>query len=356
MEKFAINGIGLHSKEIYGVQRYTIELLKELDKIVEPEMLELVLPKGGARKYTFRNIIVTYLNNTYSNVFEKQYWKRIQFKNHLKKSGRIGIDLVLCFPNGCDIIAIHDCIIEHFPENADTLKRKLGRILYISKVKKQIQSAKKIITVSEYSKKEICNYYHCNSKKIAIIPNAWQHFLAIKEDSSIISKLGLTDREYFFSLGSRYAHKNFKWIKEAAKQNPGNVFVVSGSDQLNSSDSYLNTHKVSNLMFTGYLSDEEVKALMRSCKAFILPSLCEGFGIPPMEAMSVEADCIVSKASCLPEIYQDAVWYINPLQYKNIDLSNIMHTKRTMTNQNVLDRFSWEKSANKLYALLSELY
>jgi glycosyltransferase involved in cell wall biosynthesis len=62
--------------------------------------------------------------------------------------------------------------------------------------------------------------------------------------------------------------------------------------------------KTSNIHFTGYLTDGEIKALMQNCRAFIHPAIYEGFGIPPLEAMSCGADLIISTATCLPEIYE----------------------------------------------------
>ena len=109
-----------------------------------------------------------------------------------------------------------------------------------------------------------------------------------------------------------------------------------------------------NMVFTGSLSDGEIKALMHYCKAFIQPSFYEGFGIPPMEAMSVGADCIVSNAGSLPEVYKDSVWYIDPYNYVDIDLDSIM-SKTKGDNQLVLKEYSWEKSAKELIKVLREI-
>jgi glycosyltransferase involved in cell wall biosynthesis len=159
--------------------------------------------------------------------------------------------------------------------------------------------------------------------------------------------------KYFFALGSRSYHKNFKWIVEAAKQNPQYRFVVSGTNSLSTSDTALDT-KLDNLIYAGYLSDEQVKALMTHCKAFLQPSLYEGFGIPPLEAMSTGARCIVSNTTSLPEIYGDSVWYIDPLDYQDINIDKIMSGK-IEDNYEVRNKYSWRRSACKLYALMEHI-
>ena len=87
---------------------------------------------------------------------------------------------------------------------------------------------------------------------------------------------------------------------------------------------------------------------MKKCKAFIHPSLYEGFGLPPLEAMSVGARCIVSNVSSLPEIYGRSVWYIDPYNYNEINLGKIM-MEEIEDNTVVLNKYSWNKSAELFY-------
>jgi glycosyltransferase involved in cell wall biosynthesis len=108
------------------------------------------------------------------------------------------------------------------------------------------------------------------------------------------------------------------------------------------------------VIFTGYLSDEEIKALMNHCKVFVQPSLCEGFGIPPMEAMSVGANCIVSNRASLPEVYLNSVWYIDPEDYDNINIDKIMQSSKN-DNDVILNLYSWKKSALELFNYLKAL-
>jgi glycosyltransferase involved in cell wall biosynthesis len=79
----------------------------------------------------------------------------------------------------------------------------------------------------------------------------------------------------------------------------------------------------SNVIFLGYLDDEKVKALMERCRAFILPSYYEGFGLTPLEALSCGSQIIISNAASLPEIYGKTAHYIDPYSI-NIDLEQLL--------------------------------
>ena len=92
---------------------------------------------------------------------------------------------------------------------------------------------------------------------------------------------------------------------------------------------------------------------MTNCKAFIHPAIYEGFGIPPLEAMSCGAPLIISTATCLPEIYENSVHYIDPFDY-NINLDNLLSQKIESPDV-ILKKFNWKQEADKLYRLLQSL-
>lgn len=352
MKHIVINGGSLGSKNYYGVQRYTIEILKQIDGMVDPGIVQVLMPVGGEKEYHFQNIEVVTSEHSRQSKIEKLVWDQVVFPHYARKEKRISVDLLVALPLvGCDISAIYDCRTVLFPQNAKCLTEKLKRLLYIWRVRSSTQKNKMIITDSENAKDDICRLFKCKPEKIKVVYGAWQHFQSVEEDSSILETYGLSDDEYFFSLGSQMRHKNLRWVVEAAQQNPQYRFVITGNNKVNEADAEVTVQKHENLIYTGYLSDEKVKALMRNCKAFIQPSLYEGFGLPPMEAMSVGANCIVSNISSLPEVYGDSVWYINPEKYNDIDLDKIM-SREKVDNSIVLSKYSWEKSARQIMKLI----
>ncbi len=360
-----IDGFGLTGKNVFGIHRYALEILRAMDGMITDEAVELAVPNYTdehliTERLSFSRIEVVKIGDSkkrtykYGHVVDAICWREITFPRYAKKQNAVMLDMMLDFPRTkVDVITIHDCIMELCPPAKPSLRYKM-RVLQTRFLQKRgIRNCKTLLTVSEYSKQDIKRVYNTKGKRIVVVPNAWQHFQHITEDDGIIEKLSLKKKQYFFSLGSRLHHKNAKWILSAAEENPQYTFVISGSS-FNHLDQEAQNNKAENVIFTGYLRDSEVKALMRHCRAFIQPSLYEGFGIPPMEAMSVGADCIVSNATALPEIYNNSVWYINPYDYDNIDLDEIMSGPKE-SNDLILNEYSWEKSAKIVFEVIKEL-
>lgn len=331
-----------------GVKRNATELIAELDAILSnvDTRLQFLLAVPEITPLTphYKNISCINLKKPHNSKFAKIAWRSIFFPNYVSKSGGIGLDLTLAFPGrGKFCVFDYDCILE---DNSQSYFEKWSALRlrhYMNRVRKSLDGATLVFTDSEYAKSQLISHYGCDAGKMHVIPCAWQHMLRVQQDDTVIKRLGLEDKAYFFSLGSRYPYKNFRWVECAAQQNPQYQFVVTGLD-VGTNDGCI-TGKLNNLMYTGYLSDEEMKGLMAHCKAFLHPSFDEGFGIPPLEAMSVGADCVISSAGALPEVYGNSVRYIDPGVYDNIDMDAILAIPTAGTKQDALDRYSWKKSA-----------
>ena len=109
-----------------------------------------------------------------------------------------------------------------------------------------------------------------------------------------------------------------------------------------------------NMRLLGYVSDEEAKTLMRDCRAFLFPSFCEGFGMPPLEALSAGARAIVvSDIPVMHELFENGAYYINPTD-SQIDLAAINQIS-DQTRKFVLDKYSWSKTARIVYQQIQRL-
>ena len=148
--------------------------------------------------------------------------------------------------------------------------------------------------------------------------------------------------------------KNVKWVIEYAKKNPKDMFVLSGKIPADDSYDLSYANSLDNVKYLGYISDEQIVALYKNCKAFIFPSIYEGFGMPPMEAMAVGAKAIVSKASCLPEVYEDTVFYIDPFD-TNINLDKLLREQPVSSAEKVLNKYSWKASAEGVYDVIGKV-
>ena len=212
-----------------------------------------------------------------------------------------------------------------------------------------IHRSKKIITISEFSKKEIIKYYKVKEDKIAVIPCAWQHYERIGYDNNALNKYGLEKNGYYFSMCSLEPNKNFKWIADTAKMNPEQMYVVAGSINKVVFAEGLGFECPENMKLIGYVSDEEAKTLSRDCKGFLFPSIYEGFGIPPLEAISAGCtNVIVSDTEVMREVFGDSVSYINPYRADGVMPSfELDDTVR----KRILGKYQWSDSAK---AIISE--
>jgi glycosyltransferase involved in cell wall biosynthesis len=163
----------------------------------------------------------------------------------------------------------------------------------------------------------------------------------------------LTEKNYFFCLGSISKRKNLKWILEYAKKNPQSLFAVSGTSlSVSKIDEIGELNSSKNVKMLGYLEDPQVKALMEKCRAFIMPSYYEGFGIPPLEALSCGAPVIVSNSASLPEIYGNTAHYIKP-DNTDIDLEALLR-EPVDSPAPLLKKYTYDSGAEKLYGIIKK--
>jgi glycosyltransferase involved in cell wall biosynthesis len=210
--------------------------------------------------------------------------------------------------------------------------------------------AKKIVTVSQYSKNEISKTFNIDPAKINVIYSSADHIRSINADTSIFNDFPiLIEKPFYFSLGSLSKRKNIKWIIEYASKNPNTIFALSGTSLSTVKINELDEDLPQNIILLGYLDDAKVKALMTQCRAFILPSYYEGFGLTPLEALSCGAQIIVANAASLPEIYGNTAHYIDPYD-TNVDLDKLL-LEPIERPENILVKYSYDKAAEQVYKM-----
>ncbi len=204
--------------------------------------------------------------------------------------------------------------------------------------------AQRVYTVSDNQRQLIADTLHIPTARIGLTYNGWEHLQPVEPDEGVFDKLpGVRKGEYFYALGSLAGHKNYKWIREVAARNPDKTFVVAGGKDLAAFGDDEKAVSAGNLHYPGYVSDGENKALMQNCRAFLHPAVFEGFGIPPLEALSLGAQVAVSNASCLPELYGNTVRYFDPYDY-DVDLDELM-ARPVESPQAILQKYSWPVTA-----------
>jgi len=344
-----INGDFL-CNNLTGIERFAYEIIKRLDAISKKNEIGIIIPNNAKNVPEFINLkILNYKKDIKS--FPK--WQQFILPFILRKNRALPLD----FGNTCSLFYpgisfLHDIYCEIFPQDFRT-KREILQMIYFRILYRIIAyRAKKIVTVSHFSKKQIASKYHIDPEKIAVIYNGWDHFAGVKSDCSVFDDFPVLSKPFYFSLGSLSKRKNIKWIIEYASKNTDSLFALSGISLDTVKAGELSGSVPPNIVLLGYLNDSKVKALMEKCKAFIQPSYYEGFGIPPLEALSCGAQIIVSNAASLPEIYGKTAHYIDPFN-TNVDLDELLSQPVERPDE-ILKMYSYDASARQVYELIKE--
>lgn len=335
-----INGRFLE-KNLTGIQRYAMEVTKQLDKMNISEEIYLLKPKKCKYDLHFKHIKIIELNFLNDNLWEQI---TVPFYLLFKRNSKL---LNMC--NSAPVlkpgyVVLHDIAFK--TRNDHLTKAFIWWYSIITRL--NIKRYKKIFTVSNFSKQEIINVYKIPEERICIAYPSAENIKKIKEDDSILAELNLKKQSFVFSLGSKSEHKNHQFIVEMAAKNPDFTFVVSGmTNNRVLKNGICDEVSLSNVINTGYISDEKLVSLYKNCKLFIFPSLYEGFGLPPLEA--IECGCkkvVVNNLDVFHEIYGDNVNYLD-CDNKVYDLKKEMRTFHN-SSTSILKKYSWRKTAEAI--------
>ncbi len=258
------------------------------------------------------------------------------------------------------IVVIHDAAVVRIPSTFSlafrvwykTLMPVLGRV------------AKKIVTVSEYSKKDIINFFGVHPEKVQVVGAGGEHILSQQPDAGILEKFQVHPGSYVLAVSSHAPHKNFSLTIESLKlsKNANIPYLIAGgaNQKIFGENSQLDSSKVTLL---GYVSDNELRALYEHALCFVFPSLYEGFGLPPLEAMNCGCPVLASNAASIPEVCSDAALYFSPHDPQELSklIDNVAHDadlRKSLVNQGLkrAKDFSWKNSAIDIARMCKEIF
>jgi glycosyltransferase involved in cell wall biosynthesis len=233
-----------------------------------------------------------------------------------------------------------------------TLKREVYRFINLIVAHK----ASALLTYSKFVKDDITNYAHINSNKVTITYLAAED---LEGEPEPISQL--QDKEFIMYTGRPQPHKNLYRLIEAfskmREKHPKLLLVIAGKKDpsYNSYISYIERLGISDsVVFTDFIPDKQLKWAFRNTKAYIFPSLSEGFGLPGLEAIHYGAPLVCSNATCLPEVYGEAAHYFNPTNVNDmatkIDevLSNPkLRSALVEKGKKQVKKYSWKRTAEQ---------
>lgn len=345
-----INGRFL-GKPVTGTQRFAYEIIQALEaQLPEGVKAEILAPQGTPSPQGLKNISFRIVGTHQGHLWE-------QWDLALASRGGFLLNFVNSGPiiKSRQLVVIHDALVYRFEKNFTLAYRMLhqtvGRIL---------GRRAHLATVSAFSRQELGACLGVAENSISVIANGHEHIGRISADERILEKLGITDRDFFLFIGSPAPNKNLKRAAEAfALLGCSDLrFVIVGAANSNVFQSGIAT-KMEGLITPGRLTDEEITALYRHARALIFPSLYEGFGIPPLEAMALGCPVLAADIPPVREVCGDAALYFNPLDTSSIAavMKTFLDTPAQAATQiekgkSRLALFSWTASAAKLIDLI----
>ncbi len=344
-KKFFINGRFLTQK-ITGVQRVAIELTKQLDLIVEKGYFAIVVPSGTIIDLELHNIEIIIIGKKNSFL-----WTQLTLPVYAKRNGRYIITFSgLCALLKPDYFFVHDVTFIRHPESFS----KKFRLVYDYFFKRVLKRCQHIFTVSEFSKKEISAVYGIDNEHVSVIYNASFTTYDSGIDYDTLNKFGIEENNFFLSVGSLNIHKNQKYIYKIAKKYQQETFVIVGGTTPQTFN-HVEPGTGNNLIFTGYILDAELYELYKHTKGFIFPSLYEGFGIPPLEAIMMGAKRVaLSDIEVFKEVYPVGCYFFDPYDINSFSIDRFCDHELTKDELHFYhEKYSWEASAKKLLSIIN---
>lgn len=359
--RIGLDGVPLaHQKT--GVGHYTFELAQALASLAPADEFEIVSPAPFADMETEPLAANLRLVNLGIPGWKRRGWWSITLPRYCSQAGFSlfhGTNFDLPYWTKCPtVLTIHDLSLLLF---SDTHEKRLVRRARV-KLPLIARKAKAIITPSETVKNEVCEHLGIAADKVFAIPEAARgsfYRASPAETAAVRERLGV-ESDFILFVGTVEPRKNVlnlvRAFEELAQGDSLRVQLVIAGERgwlLNDLNTCLASSPIKErVLFTGHLSDDELRALYSSCKLFVYPSLYEGFGLPLLEAMACGAPVITSNVPSIVETVGDVARLVSPNDVHDIAqgikrlIENAEERERRSTaGIQHAQKFSWQRAA-----------
>jgi glycosyltransferase involved in cell wall biosynthesis len=366
-----------------GLGRYTQKLIENLEKVSvqgglasgEDHHYFVFLKSGNFADYkpknpNFKKIKADYHWYTFS---EQIKFPRLLEKYKLDIMHFPHFNVPLLYRKKF-IVTIHDLILIHFPTvRSSTLHPILYWIKFLAYkivIKSALKRAEKIIAVSNFTKNDILeNYSFIPDDKIVVTHEACEDFcmLSPNKDREILARYNI-EEPYIMYVGNAYPHKNlenliaaFKTIKK--KHKDLKLVLVGKTDYFYLRlENLARSQKTKDIIFVGYIPDYELDTIFHNAEIYVFPSLYEGFGLPPLEAMAKGTPVASSDHPCMKEILGDSARYFDGKNISEIAgaIDEILENRDLRKNlvergYERIGKYSWKKMAKQTLVVYNNI-
>jgi len=364
------------NQQLTGVGHYTLELARAMALSAPEDQFEIVSP----RPYVFdRNATLTAdalpPNLTFvqeqTNILTRRWW-RVGLPRYLAASPvdlfhGTNFEVPLWTRQRCPtVVTVHDLSRLLHPETHEARQVRRAQ----RRLPRMIRAAMMIITPSESVRSELCEQLRIASERVAAVPEAPRAVfqpMPPEEAAAIVRRLGI-DKEFLLFVGTIEPRKGLATLLRAFEEVAGNLksmqLVIAGrlgwmfDDLL---QEIRDSRFAGRIKLTGYLNDEELRALYSSCRAFIYPSIYEGFGLPPLEAMACGAPVIAAGIASIVEVCGEAALFFDQRSADSLARAMI----EVLDNENIgtglitagrrrVAEYSWKRTAQLTRAVYRE--
>ncbi|MDF2505631.1 glycosyltransferase family 1 protein [Clostridium sp.] len=369
--RIAFDARGINWYKGTGIGTYTENVLKNLISVDSLNKYVLYWSGENYEKFKTNNTTIRMASKRYHRFFQEYFFPRDIKKDnidiyHISQNG-IGLSQNL---NCLKIVTIHDLIPYIMPETVGN-----GYLLkFLRDMPRIIDESNAIITVSEYSKKDILRFFPINPDKIFVTPLAADSmYKPLDKDQckKYLSNKYNIKSPYILYLGGFSSRKNVSGLIKAYEKVSNEIkedikLVICGSkkdDVENLMKIKLHSKVEENIIFTGFIPNEDLPIFYNSCEVFVYPSLYEGFGLPPLEAMNCGAPVITSNTTSIPEVVADSAILIDPINTDMLadELYKVLTNeviRKNLSNKGLKRslEFSWLKTAKNTLKVYENVY
>lgn len=352
-----------------GLGRYTEKLIKNLEEIDKENQYFILLRKENFHEYipknkNFQKILADYQWYSFSEQIRMPF---LLYKLKLDLVHFPHFNIPLLYRKKF-IITIHDLILLHFPTLRGTT---LNPILYWLKflaykftILAGVHFSKKILTVSNFTKNDILNHYGIDKEKIVVTYEACENHCNSEDekDEEILQKYGII-KPYLLYVGNAYPHKNLERLINAfdifkkRKRSGINLVLVGKHDYFyNGLKNFIEKKEIKNVILPGYVKDQHLSCVYRNALLYVFPSLYEGFGLPPLEAMSKGLPVVSSDHECMKEILGSGAYFVDCTKEKEMSNAFSMMIDDVELRSKFIEKgfervklFSWKEMAKMTF-------
>ncbi len=354
------------SEELHGIARYTYELIKRGSQTGKLYYLILVNDLHSAKKifHNTHNIEFIHMKSKFLSIGEqielpflinKYKGKAIFHSPSFVSSPLIKTKMIM---------TIHDLNHIKFPE----FYSKFHKYYYEYIVRPAAIKSEYILTVSHFSKTEITQWlkYENNDKVIVTYNGIDNKFIKLNDKiylQKIKEKYQLPD-EFILYIGNLKQHKNVETLIKSMKyiSNKELYLVINGKPNKRIEEIVQEYNLMDKVCFIGYVGDEDLPAVYNMAKVFVFPSLYEGFGLPPLEAMACGCPAIVSDRASLPEVVGEGgcTFHATDERDLSIKIDSLIASKEMYNAQVIYGKqrsmsFTWDKMISKTLEIYNRI-